>query len=152
MSHAGRRIASAVAATAAVAVPVAAAASAQAAGLPVLGALPAVGSLAGVTGALPVGSLTGAAGPLSNIPVTGGSLAGGSTLTSVKNLPVVGQLAQNVSGESTDPSAAGQQSVPMRPAAPAAEAPVAAKPAPVSVGSAEPSAHHYVARHGRVRA
>lgn len=145
MSHAGRRIASAAAATAAIAVPVIAATSAHADGLPIVGGLPAVGSL---TGAL----------PLSSIPVNSGML---SNLTGATgNLPVVGGLTSgltsNLSGDQSGAAATAPQGTPMQPAAPAPAAPAALAPAAASaasdMGNAEGAAHHYTGKHGKARA
>ncbi|MBR7828061.1 hypothetical protein KDK95_17220 [Actinospica sp. MGRD01-02] len=124
MSHAGRRIASAAAVTAAIAVPVVAAASAQADSLPVVGSLPAVGTLAQ---GLPVGDA---------IPVNGmlGSVNGGNPLSTlpVQNLPVVGGAVQNL------PLVGGQSS--------AADAPAQAA-APVEQAAQQLPAQAYVAKH-----
>ena len=143
MSHAGRRIASAAAATAAIAVPVIAATSAHADGLPIVGGLPAVGSL---TGAL----------PLSSIPVNSGML---SNLTGATgNLPVVGGLTSgltsNLSGDQSGAAATAPQGTPM-PAAPAPAAPAALAPAAAGassdMGNVEGAAHHYTGKHGKAR-
>lgn len=132
MSLAGRRIASAAAVTVAVAVPVIAAASAQADSLPVLGGLPVVGGLAGTaTGAL----------PLNGIPVAGG-LSG-----PLSGLPVVGSLTSGLT-----PDAGAAQSNPMQLAAPSAQTPAAAAPLAKTGSTVESATHHYVAKHGKVRA
>lgn len=129
MSHAGRRIASAVAATAAIAVPVAAAASAQADSLPALGGLPVVGGLAGTaTGALPVNGL----------PVAGGVLSG-----PLSGLPVVGSLTNGLT-----PQGQGAQSDPMKLAAPSAQNPAAAQLSKAA-STVQAATHHYTPKHGK---
>jgi len=125
MSHAGRRIASAVAATAAVAVPVVAAAGAQAASLPLVGGLPVVGSL---TQNLPVG----------NLPVVGG-LAGAGAAGPLSNLPVAGGMLGNLTGNA-DQSAT-PQGAPMQLANPDTSS--MSKSGPLASGA------NYVARHGK---
>jgi hypothetical protein len=131
MSHAGRRIASAVAATAAIAVPVAAAASAQADSLPALGGLPVVGGLAGTaTGALPVNGL----------PVAGGVLSG-----PLSGLPVVGSLTSGLApqGQNAAPS-----SDPMQLAAPSGQSAATAQLSKAA-STVQAATHHYTPKHGK---
>lgn len=131
MSHAGRRIASAAAVTAAIAVPVVAAASAQADSLPALGGLPVVGGLAGTaTGAL----------PLNGLPVAGGVLSG-----PLSSLPVVGSVTNGLTPQAQGAAA----SDPMQLAAPSA-ASATAPLAKHAAGAVESAAHHYTPKHGKV--